>query len=191
MTATVYFGNKDSVLSEYTLGSNKDVQISNSTTSGKIINKLGTTSNATEFDVQNSSGGVLLSTDGAGATLCGGSLYSKTTVTTEATAGAHTYTAAELTGGLILRDCSGASRSDPSDTAANIVAAIKNAQVGTSFEFRIRNTSDAAETITLTAGSGVTLVGTMTIAQSKLRLFIVVLTNVSGSSEAATIYSYD
>jgi len=107
------------------------------------------------------------------------------TATTEATAGAHTYTAAELLGGLILRDCAGGARSDPTDTAVNIIAAMVQAGVGNSFEFTIRNTSDAAETITVTAGEGVTLSGTMTIAQNNSKRFLCVVT----ASTTVTIYS--
>ena len=114
-----------------------------------------------------------------------GTLIGQHTVTTEATADAHTYTAAELLGGLILRDCAGGARSDPTDTAANIIAAITQAGVGNSFEFTIRNTSDAAETITVTAGTGVTLSGTMTIAQNNSKRFLCVVT----ASTTVTIYS--
>ena len=112
-----------------------------------------------------------------------------TTVTTDATAGVKTYTAAELVGGLILRDPSGAGRSDVTPSAAAIVAAIAGAVVGSSFEFTIRNTADAAETITITAGAGITLNGTMTIAQNNSKRFLAVATNVTSSSEAVTIYS--
>lgn len=111
------------------------------------------------------------------------------TVTTSTTAGAVTYTAAQLVGGLILRDPAGAGRSDVTPTAAAIVAAISGAVVGSSFEFTIRNTADDAETITLTAGSGITLSGTMTIAQNNSKRFLAVCTNVTSSSEAVTIYS--
>src|SRR5690242_21789308 len=86
------------------------------------------------------------------------------TVTTDTTAGALTYTAAMLLGGMILRDPNGAGRSDVTPTAAQILAALEGkAQIGQGFRFTIRNTADAAETITLTAGTGVTLSGTMTI----------------------------
>lgn len=112
-----------------------------------------------------------------------------TTVTTDNTAGARTYTAAELVGGLILRDPAGGARNDVTPTAAQIVAAIAGAIVGSSFEFTIRNTADANETITVTAGAGVTLSGTMTIAQNNSKRFLAVCTNVTGSSEAVTIYS--
>ena len=114
-----------------------------------------------------------------------GTIIGKTTVTTENTAGNHTYTAAELLGGLILRDPAGGARSDPTDTAANIIAAMKQAGVGNSFEFTIRNTADASETITVTAGTGVTLNGTMTIAQNNSKRFLCVVT----AAATVTIYS--
>src|SRR5687767_6983163 len=98
------------------------------------------------------------------------------TVTTDTTAGAVTYTAAALLGGLILRDPNGAGRSDVTPTATQILAEMEDCAVGTSFTFVIRNTADAAETITLTAGTGVTLSGTMTIAQSNSKEFRAVVT---------------
>lgn len=115
--------------------------------------------------------------------------WQRATVTTDTTAGVKTYTAAELLGGLILRDPAGASRSDVTPTAALIVAGIAGAVVGSSFEFTIRNTADAAETITVTAGAGVTLSGTMTIAQNNSKRFLAVCTNVGSGTEAVTIYS--
>jgi len=117
------------------------------------------------------------------------SVQSFTTVTTDETAGARTYTAAELVGGLILRDPAGAGRSDVTPTAAQIVGALTGAIATSSFEFIIRNTADAAETITLTAGAGVTLSGTMTIAQNNSKRFLAVVTNAGSGTEAVTIYS--
>lgn len=108
-----------------------------------------------------------------------------TTVSTIETAGAATYTAAQLLGGLILRDPAGAARSDVTPTAALIIAAITGAAVGDSFEFTIRNTADAAEIITVTAGVGVTLSGTMTIGQNNSRHFLCVVTG----ADTVTIYS--
>lgn len=113
----------------------------------------------------------------------------RTTVLTDSTAGAKTYTAANLLGGLILRDPNGGARSDVTPTAAQLVAGFTGAAVGSSFEFTIRNTADDSEVITLTEGSGVTLSGTMTIAQNNSKRFLAVFTNVTGSSEAVTIYS--
>ncbi len=118
-----------------------------------------------------------------------GGAIAATTVSTITTAGVVTYTAAQLQGRLILRDPNGAGRSDVSPTAANIVAGISGAYAGASYRFSIRNTADAAETITLTAGTGVTLNGTMTIAQNNTREFIVVLDAIAPGSEAVTIYA--
>ena len=112
-----------------------------------------------------------------------------TTVTTDNTVGVRTYTGAEYIGGLILRDPNGASRSDINPSAAAIVAAFAGGIVGSSFKFVIRNTADAAEVITLTAGAGVTLSGTMTIAQNNSKEFLCRLDNVGSGTEAVTIYS--
>jgi hypothetical protein len=116
-------------------------------------------------------------------------VYPFLTVTTDSTASAITLTAAQILGGLILRDPNGAGRSDVFPTAALLVAAIPGAQVGTSFEVDIRNTADAAETITMTAGTGVTISGTATIAQNNTKRFRIRLTNVTAGSEAYTAYS--
>jgi len=113
------------------------------------------------------------------------------TVSTITTAGAATYTAAQLIGGLILRDPAGGARSDVTPTAAAIIAALAENQAGvapvagSAFEFTIRNTADAAETITVTAGTDVTLSGTMTIAQNNSKRFLCVVTSAS----TVTIYS--
>lgn len=119
------------------------------------------------------------------------------TVVTDTTAAAVTYTAAQLKAGLILRDPNGAGRSDVTPTAAAIVqsysatglSANTSAVAGDYFEFTIRNTADAAETITITAGTGVTLSGTMTIAQSNSKRFRLQIDTVTPGSEAATLYS--
>jgi hypothetical protein len=113
-----------------------------------------------------------------------------TTVTVDATAGVKTYTAAELIGGLILRDPAGGARSDVSPSAADIVAGFAGGIVGSSFEFTIRNAADAAEAITLTAGAGVTLSpASQVIAQSNSKRFLCRLDNVGSGTEAVTIYS--
>jgi len=71
------------------------------------------------------------------------------------------------------------------DTAANIIAAISHPQIGFTYDLEIRNSSGSANTATIGAGSGVTLHGTMTIAQNTTRSFKVVLTTLT----AIDIYS--
>jgi hypothetical protein len=119
----------------------------------------------------------------------GSVVFQTITPATISTAAAVTLTAAQLLGGLVLRDPNGAARSDVTPTAAQLVAAIQGAMVGLSFVATIKNTADAAETITITAGAGVTLNGTMTIAQNNMKQFLVYLSNVTPGSEAATVYS--
>ena len=119
-----------------------------------------------------------------------GPLIGRTSVSTINTVGAATYTGAHLLGGLVLRDPNGADRSDITPTGAQIAAALADAGCGSnitglSFEFIIRNTASAAQTITVTPGANITLSGTMTIAQNNSRRFLCVM---SGAS-SATIYS--
>lgn len=114
-------------------------------------------------------------------------IFKNATVTTLSTAGVEAYTAAQLFGGLILRDPAGAGRADTLPTAASVYAAANSVVNGTnlSFEFTIRNTADAAETITVSTATGLTLSGTMTIAQNNSKRFLWVQT----SPTAATVYS--
>lgn len=116
-----------------------------------------------------------------------GNLTQKTTVTTIATAGAVTYGADEVLGGLILRDPAGAGRADLVPTATAVYTQLsKPVKVaGLSFDFTIRNTADAAETITLTVNTGVTISGTATIAQNNSKTFRWVFTD----HDTAVVYS--
>jgi hypothetical protein len=84
------------------------------------------------------------------------------------TAGAGSLLVASLKAGVITRDPAGGDRTDTTDTAANIIAAAglnltKNYQEK---QVLIVNTADAAETITLAGGTGVTIKGTITIEQN-------------------------
>lgn len=116
-------------------------------------------------------------------------LLENLTVLTDNTAGDLTYSAADLLGGLILRDPNGAARSDTTPSASDIIDAIYDAKNNDAFIFSIRNDADAAETITLAGGTGVTIDGTATIAQNEIKEFLVVLNDVSSGNEAVTIYS--
>ena len=73
-------------------------------------------------------------------------------------------------------------------TAANLVAGIANCQVGDSFSWFVNNASAGANTITVGAGAGCTVDGTLTVAQHVVRQFLFVVTNVTGASEAYTCY---
>lgn len=118
-----------------------------------------------------------------------GPLAKKLTATTIDTTAAVTLTAAQVLGGLILRNTNGASRSDVFPTAALLRAAVPDAKVGTTLMLIIRNTAAGIETITMTAGTGITISGTATIGQNNTKIFLLVFTNVTPGSEAVTAYS--
>jgi hypothetical protein len=100
------------------------------------------------------------------------------------------FSAEDMIGGVILRDPSGAPRTDVTATAALLVAAFPNAAVGVSFRLVIRNTADAAELITVGPGTGVTLNPAIpTIAQNNSKEFIVRFDNVTAAAEAVTMIS--
>lgn len=64
-------------------------------------------------------------------------------------------------------------------TAADLVAAIPNAAAGFKYTLLIRNGSGGANTATITTNTGITLTGTMTIAQNVTRTFVVTLTSLT------------
>lgn len=102
------------------------------------------------------------------------------TSTTCTTAGAETYTAAELLTGIYRRDPNGAARTDTTDTGTNIETAMaaKGAVVnGDAFEVYLINDADAAEAITLAGGTGVTIANVgQTIAQNEAALLVFIRT---------------
>lgn len=113
--------------------------------------------------------------------------------TTYATAGNITYTAAEILGGIIVRDPAGAGRSDVLPTAALLVAALPGATVGDVIECLIVNGADAAEAITLGAGSGGAFDANQTATARVINQFFsktirIRLTNVTGGAEAYVVY---
>lgn len=117
--------------------------------------------------------------------LTSGRVVENAVVPSISTAAAVTYTADQILQGLILRNTNGAGRADLFPTAAAMIAALNKPSIGASFMFTIRNTAGAAETITLTTNTGITLSGTMTIAQNNSKTFMVVVTGAA----AITVYS--
>lgn len=118
---------------------------------------------------------------------------SQSTATSDATAGARTYTAAEILGGLIVRDCAGGSRSDVLPTAALLVAAMDKPKVGDVIRCYIVNGSDAAETITIGAGTGGGFDTNQTAAsrvipQNSSKDIYIRITGVASGSEAYVVY---
>ncbi len=101
---------------------------------------------------------------------------------------AATLTAAQMTGDGIFTQTPSAARALTTDTAANIVAAILGAQVGSWFDFTIVNEASATYAATLTAGTGVTITGAAAVSAASSGSFKALLTDVTSGSEAVTIY---
>jgi len=109
------------------------------------------------------------------------------------TDGAATPTIAQLMTSSIFTMTPGAARTFTTPTAALMVAGVTGATIGSWFDFTIVNLSATTNAygVTLTAGdAGVTLVGSP-VVYSGSGTFRAVLTNVTGLSEALSIYRID
>lgn len=106
----------------------------------------------------------------------------------DATAGPLTIAAAKMVDALLDRNGGATNRSDTTDTAAHIVAAISGAVVGSFFMFTYRNISATAGQLnTLLAGSGVTLSGNVVVAAGQSQQYLGRVTNVG--TPAVTLYA--
>ena len=117
----------------------------------------------------------------------GGHFHQNRSVATIATAGAGTYTAAQIAGGIIARDPAGSARTDTTDTAVALIAAagLNLENDGDTFECHVINTADAAEAITIAGGTDVTIANAgQTIAQNESALLLFRRT----SATAITVY---
>ena len=92
-----------------------------------------------------------------------------TTKAAISTAGAGTLTASALLSGLIMRTGPTGAYDDTTDTAANILAAMGQPNIGDSFDFY--HVNGVAYAATIVAGTGVTLAGTTANAASKVRVY--------------------
>jgi len=90
------------------------------------------------------------------------------------TVGAGVLTGAGIAGGVITRSGSTAVYTDTTDTAANIIAAMPNANIGQSFELVVKNTVGFAQTIT--GGTGVTVSGISIVPANSAVRFLVTYT---------------
>ncbi len=122
------------------------------------------------------------------------SLVSQTTVAAITTAGNVTWTATQMLGGILTRNCNGGARNDTTSTAALLVSQFNTQYgrvpiIGDTVTLTIINNSPAANILTISAGVGITLVvTTQTIAQNIGKNALIRFTNVTGGSESATIY---
>lgn len=175
------------------ISSTGSFQIDNTNATGNTILSLGDNA-ATSVIIKNNSSTEVSRfyasgrTTFSGDSMVFGRTTKETTVTTITTAGNVTYNASQFWGGIVRRDPNGANRSDVTPTADAFFSGTLYIQVGSSYKFSIENTADAAETITLTANTGVTLVGSMTISQGEIRQFLFRMDNIGSGNRAASIY---
>lgn len=110
------------------------------------------------------------------------------TVTSLSGAGPATLTAAQLLGGVIAVNPSGAYTLNL-PTPASIVAAISGAQVGMNFRVVVSNATASGGAITVVA-NGLTTVfaNSTTIAVGTNRVYVAHLNNVTLGSEAVVLY---
>ena len=115
-------------------------------------------------------------------------------------AGPLTYTTDQVLGGLILRDCNGAGRTDTLPDATALLGLLKGSiqpsspggrvpPVGVTVYLIIRNTSGGAFSITVAAGAGGSISGTATIAQNNTKEFAIVFTDVRDGNATYIAYS--
>ena len=98
-----------------------------------------------------------------------------------------TLSAAQMTGGMILRSGPTAAFTDTTDTAANLQAAYNadDTQIGSSFVMIVANAT--ANVLTIAAGTGVILTGNTAIEPNNSRIYLGVFTNVTSGSQALTL----
>jgi len=98
-----------------------------------------------------------------------------------------TLSAAAVKGGILTTAPSGGAITLTTPTAALIVAQDPKANALEGTEVTIINTN-GSNAVTVAAGSGVTIVGSATVAASSSATYVLVYTNVTASSEAVTFY---
>jgi len=121
---------------------------------------------------------IFLSSTGNGFSGIGNEQYSAATNTT-----AFTATTAQMVGAaetvLSLTGTLASGQAITTPTAAQIIAALPNATVGSTYALVIVNNSAGAFAWTLTGGTNVTITGTATIAQNVSRRYLVTVATAS------------
>ena len=132
-----------------------------------------------------------LTFNGSHLTIKGGVSFPKLTTDSDSTS-SYTYTASNMIGGIINREPS-TSATDTVPSATNIVSAIPNAVVGSSFRFFVVNKGSSIILQKVGIGSGITFVdgassdpSTLSLFMNSISEFLVLCTNVT--SAAVTIY---
>lgn len=108
---------------------------------------------------------------------------------TALTSSSPTLTAAQMVNAILRVSGQTAAQTITTDTATAIVAAVPNAQIGSTFRFILQNGHTSSGTATLSAGTGVTITNTYATAAQPItttRQYLGIVTAVD--TPAVTIY---
>ena len=83
-----------------------------------------------------------------------------------------TLTAAQITGGILVANPSTSAATYTLPTAAQVEAVVSNAKTNSSFDLAIVNLGTSSGALTISAGTGWTLVGSATVAITSSAQFI-------------------
>jgi hypothetical protein len=90
-----------------------------------------------------------------------------------------TLTVAQMVNGIVKVSGQTTAQDVTTPTAAAIVAAIPNCQVGSSFEFTLQNENTSSGAVTVVAGSGVTLTGDTAVPIGQTQIYRGIVTNAT------------
>jgi hypothetical protein len=103
------------------------------------------------------------------------------------TASAPTLTAAQMLNGIAALSGQTAAQNVTTADAADLVAAIPNCMVGSSFDFVIQNGHSSSGAATVLAGAGVTLTGVTAVPVAKTQLYRGIVTNATAGAAAVRL----
>ena len=155
-------------------------------TGGAQVIKLGVDGDDLVF--QQYDGTEVLKLDDAGNTYIGGTLVQPQVAPDDLGDDTNAITISNMLKGISTVTPT-QNRTKASDTAANIVGGLAGVAANQSFEFIVVNAATGPDKdITVSAGTGVTIVGSAAIRSEESATFRVRFTNVSVGSEAVTMY---
>lgn len=104
----------------------------------------------------------------------------------ELTSSSPTLTAAQFVNVILNLSGQTAAQTPTTPTATAILAQIPNVQVGSAFEFVLQNANTSSGAVTLTAGTGVTIVSGAAVPITKTQIYRGIVTDID--TPAVSIY---
>lgn len=98
-----------------------------------------------------------------------------------------TLTAAQMVNGVVNISGQTTAQDVTTPSAAALVAALPDAQVGSAFDFALQNANTSSGAATVVAGAGVTLTGVTTVPITKTQLYKGIVTNATAGAEAVRL----